>query len=151
MNESRIVVAQFCDDIRQEVGNKHSLMGCYGDEIIFETLPAVLPKLCIKVQAITPRDHPFERLNIKAFLNSDMLAEMEVPPEQLAIGRKLVEKRTNSKRLSVIVMLVLAPLVISESTMLRIEAETEEGKIEGSKVNIRERDREPITEVPVKS
>jgi len=34
-----------CDDIREEINNKVSLMGVYGKEIIFNQLPAILPKL----------------------------------------------------------------------------------------------------------
>lgn len=34
------------DDIRFEKGNKISLMGIYGDDIIFETLPGIISKLC---------------------------------------------------------------------------------------------------------
>jgi hypothetical protein len=37
------------DDVREEKGNKISLMGIYSDKIIFDKLPAVLPKLCIAV------------------------------------------------------------------------------------------------------
>jgi hypothetical protein len=36
-----------CDDIREEKNNKFSLMGIYGKEIVFNKLPALLPKLCI--------------------------------------------------------------------------------------------------------
>ena len=36
-----------CDDIREEKNNKFSLMGMYGKEIIFNKLPALLPKLCL--------------------------------------------------------------------------------------------------------
>ena len=34
------------DDIRFEKGNKISLMGIYGEEIVVESLPAILLKLC---------------------------------------------------------------------------------------------------------
>jgi hypothetical protein len=36
-----------CDDIRNEAGNKLSLMGLYHDEIRLERLPGRLHKLCI--------------------------------------------------------------------------------------------------------
>jgi hypothetical protein len=35
-----------CDDIRQEVGNESSLMGCYGVSMVLTDFPVVLPKLC---------------------------------------------------------------------------------------------------------
>ena len=36
-----------CDDVRQETGNKYSLMGVYGADLVFAQLPALLPKLCV--------------------------------------------------------------------------------------------------------
>jgi hypothetical protein len=40
-----------CDDIRQEMGNKISLMGIYGKEVIIPDIPFVFPKLCIWLMA----------------------------------------------------------------------------------------------------
>ena len=40
------MVALFCDDVRNEVGNKLSLMGVYGQDLLLPELPAMLPKLC---------------------------------------------------------------------------------------------------------
>jgi hypothetical protein len=39
----------FSEDIRQEVGNKLSIMGLLSGELTFETLPASLPVLCFTV------------------------------------------------------------------------------------------------------
>ena len=39
---SRIPITLICDDIRQEVGGKQSLMGLYNDAIIFEANPFVI-------------------------------------------------------------------------------------------------------------
>jgi hypothetical protein len=39
-----------CDDVRQEVHNKYSLMGIYEKDIVFDSLPALLPKLCLVVR-----------------------------------------------------------------------------------------------------
>lgn len=35
-----------CDDIRQEVGNKISLIGIYPGNVMFMSIPSVIPKLC---------------------------------------------------------------------------------------------------------
>ena len=39
-------ITLIADDIREEKGNKISLIGIYGDDIICESLPAMLSKLC---------------------------------------------------------------------------------------------------------
>jgi len=36
-----------CDDIRQEMGNKISLMGTYGKDVIVPSIPFIFPKLCL--------------------------------------------------------------------------------------------------------
>lgn len=38
-----------CDDVRNEVGNKLSLMGIYGPELWVGRLPVAMPRLCIVV------------------------------------------------------------------------------------------------------
>jgi hypothetical protein len=35
------------DDVRHELGNKHSVMGVYADTIIVPKLPTLLPKICL--------------------------------------------------------------------------------------------------------
>lgn len=38
--------ATFCDDIRQEAGNKLSYMGIYGTNLVVPAFPTLLPKFC---------------------------------------------------------------------------------------------------------
>jgi hypothetical protein len=59
MTGKRTVIAQFCDDVRQEIGNKFSLMGCYGTDLYVPAFPFTLPKLCAFVHVRTPRERPF--------------------------------------------------------------------------------------------
>lgn len=135
MSASRIVIAQFCDDVRHETGNKYSLMGCYGDELIIDKLPAALSKLCAQIRAITPIDRPFIKLIFRAFLLDDCIAEIDMP---------ISESTTHSSRpgvsyMGVMAIMAFSPLVILEPCHLRIEAETEDGILHGSRLFIRER------------
>lgn len=41
------IFAQFCDDIRQEVGGKTTLVGLYNEVIIADALPCILAKFCV--------------------------------------------------------------------------------------------------------
>ncbi len=45
----RTIFPIICDDIRQEVGGKTSLMGVYGDHIVLTKFPFTFPKLCFQV------------------------------------------------------------------------------------------------------
>jgi hypothetical protein len=138
MNETRIVVSQFCDDVRHEFGNKISLMGCYGDEMLFDKLPALLPKLCIHMRAITLLDKPFTKLTFRAFQGPDLIAEINVPTEQLVIPQN-IEKRSDARRIGVMVVMAVSPLVVNELCVIRTEAECEEGILDGSPIYLREK------------
>lgn len=51
--------ALFCDDIRQEISNKVSLIGIYGSHMLVSEMPAKLPKLCVHFQIeLEPKEVP---------------------------------------------------------------------------------------------
>lgn len=139
MTEARSLVALFCDDVRHEVGNKYSLMGCYGDELIIEKLPALLPKLCVQLRAQTPLDRPFKKLIFRAFLNDDLLAEIEMPEDQLEHAAAVIGAREDALRLTIMAIMGLSPLAVSEPSILRVEAETEDGVLRGGHLRFRQR------------
>lgn len=139
MNTQRIVVAQFCDDIRREIGNKYSLIGCYSDELIVDKFPAVLPKLCAQIRAITTLDQPFKRLIFRAFLNDEQFAQIEIPQQDLVKGTEIVQRRPFAMRISLIAMMQFSPFPFSQESQLRVEAETEDGIVPGSFLVLRER------------
>ena len=55
----------FCDDIRQEVNGKLTLVGCYGSDLhILGTYPAVLPTLAAHINIRLPFSLAIESLKI---------------------------------------------------------------------------------------
>ena len=70
-----------CDDIREEKNNKFSLMGMYGKEIIFNKLPALLPKLCILILIEEVREK-FAKIEITMKLpkTKPQVFNRQVPP-----------------------------------------------------------------------
>jgi hypothetical protein len=140
MSHDRYIVTQFCDDIRMEVGNKYSLIGCYGDELIVENIPGTLPKFCVQTRAITPTGRLFSKLVFRAYLNDEMLGELVLSETQLAEGRAMLASRPGSERLSIMAMMVFSPLNIAAPGQMRIEAETDDGTLSGNRIFIRRRD-----------
>ena len=67
-----IATALFCDDIRFELGNKHTYVGCYDAEIVLPELPFVLPKFCISVE-LHLREFPLDEtpIELRIFLPGD--------------------------------------------------------------------------------
>jgi len=63
----------FCDDIRQEIGNKVTLVGCYGDELYVPDFPAHIHKLCVHfiLTSIDERSDQDLDVSVMTFINSD--------------------------------------------------------------------------------
>jgi hypothetical protein len=135
MNEKRIIVTQFCDDVRYEMGNKFSLIGCYSDELIVEKLPVALPKLCVQIRVFTLVEKPFSKLVIRALLGEEIIAEADLHVNEAAI----LNAPPDAKRMGLTTFMCFAPLGITEPTVLQIEAETEEGPLKGGRLVLRER------------
>lgn len=135
----RLLLATFCDDIRYEHGNKHSLMGCYKQDLVVNQLPAALPKLCAAVLVLTPIDQPFEKLTICARLDNESLAELELGEDQLLTVKSemVTQRRAGRRKVEVTCHMAFTPFVITQEGELRIEAISEEGTIKGSTLQIR--------------
>lgn len=75
----------FCDDVRQEVGNKASIIGTYGPEITIQgTPPLSLPQLCASVwircdPANLPEKMTFRLLRSVPELEDEQLFEAKLP------------------------------------------------------------------------
>jgi len=61
----RYVHALWCDDIRQEVGNKPSFMGVYTGGLTIPTLPTVLPRLAVWTWVAVPLDIEVRSVNVR--------------------------------------------------------------------------------------
>jgi len=81
------VRVHYCDDVRQEIGGKYSLMGCYNAVMLLESAdggPCVLPKVCAAIEIFAPIAKQFNSMTIRARLNDEVLGELVLPPEQIA-------------------------------------------------------------------
>lgn len=135
-NADRFLTATYCDDIRQELGNKLSLMGCYQGELIVSRVPVALPKLCVYASVWTPKEQPFKSLIIRIVQGDDVeLARIELPEAGLAEAAQIRDETATRKAVSTAI--AFAPFVIEKSTSLRVVANTEEGEIIGPRLLIK--------------
>jgi hypothetical protein len=131
----RHVEVIYCDDIRQEVGNKFSFMGIYTTELTVPS-PVVLPKLCIAVKVATDKDDPFESLEVRIVKGDDeieLLSTGLIPP----MSADIVPQDKNSTRLIFLLTFVLAPFQIEEETIIRVKANTEREELRSTPLRIR--------------
>lgn len=84
---NRYVHAIWCDDIRQEIGNKPSLMGVYTAGITLPSLPIILPRLAAYISIITAKENPFKNLALKILRDDGFILatlQHELPDHDLS-------------------------------------------------------------------
>lgn len=133
MSNPRISTCLFCDDIRQEIGNKISLMGVYSAEIIFPiSPPVVMPRLALMVLLVTELD------DIPGYLKVRVLA----PPnrtEILSFGDELVLSPGHTEGAQKIVWRTLAwlpPFQITEQGYLEVMVDSGLGEERAGRIHL---------------
>jgi hypothetical protein len=111
----------FCDDIRLELGNKHSLMGCYGSGIMLDAAPTVIPRLCAKVTIYIPRGTEFSNVALKVQFNNDLIAQMAATPENIESAKR----ECVSDYVLIMFLVTLSPLAVSDVGALRLYADVD--------------------------
>jgi len=125
----------FCDDIRQEVGNKLSILGIYEGDIVFSVPPpAALPKFGIIVWLQTDIDNPPEKFSIRGL----------VPPNQKVAFSATVRKvefnknpADDAKRLNLKTIIPIINMEFTEEGPLEVFVDTEEGTFRAGRLFIR--------------
>ena len=134
-NADRFVHAIFCDDIRQEMGNKVSFMGCYQGELIVPFVPLLLPKLCVQVTISTTKERPIKSLTVRLDQGANPIAAFEVCSDDFS--RSTPPAPDDATRLSASVGVMLSPFSITEQGNLRVVVITEEGEMPGPRLRLR--------------
>lgn len=130
----RHVEAIYCDDIRQEVGNKISYIGVYAGELNVSA-PVVLPKLCIAINVVTDKSDPFESLAVRVLQGED---NVEIVSTGLVpIPKNIPVPDSGNACIVGRFMFVMAPFQIDRDTVLRVRAKTEREELKGPALRIR--------------
>lgn len=131
-NGSRYLEVIYCDDIREEVGNKFSYMGVYSGELTVPNAPVLLPKLCVVAKAITDIANPFESLEVRIVMvkgddETEILSTGPIP-----CPADLPRQHDDSTRFMAQMTFMLSPFQINEETILRVKAITEREELSGT-------------------
>lgn len=128
---TRFAYAIFCDDIRNEVNGKISLMGIFGNLMYLPEFPAVLPKLCAVLTASTPANRPFQSVSFKGTMDENVVFEMALDSNQMEQMRQqssgLIE---DPKGFEAKAMVVLSPLHLAAPTKIKISIVADGEEIE---------------------
>ena len=72
--------ATFCDDVRQEVGNKLSYLGVYGPNLIVQSYPTTLVKLCCVMSVRLPAGAAPKQVVFRLLKDDETLYETDLSP-----------------------------------------------------------------------
>lgn len=121
----------FCDDIRQEVGGKYSLVGCYGGElVVVSDGKAILPKLCASINIRIPTDYEFQEITLEITKtigdNKQALFKTSISFEEIksnAPENKRSEGVTTEENvLDLRMPWIISPFEVGEDCLLKVQA-----------------------------
>ena len=140
---TRILSTTYCDDVRQEVGGKLSLIGVYNGVMFVPQFPVTLPKLWVLATYSMPHDEPPKDLKIRVLKNTEPLADLDATAEylqQLANAREpVVPMPDGTQRVVTSQMHVcFSPLVLDGPCILRVVAITDTGEVRGLGLQIQQ-------------
>ena len=133
MSMTRHLEVIFCDDIREEVGNKLSVMGVYSADLTVPVLPIVLNKLCVVVRAITNNSDPFESLTVSVFQGDDS-AEL-ITTGQIALPVSNPDSKESPLQV-VQLTFMLMPFQIDKETTIKVMATTEREELSSAGLRV---------------
>jgi len=89
MKIAKSIKTILCDDVRQEVGGKMSLMGIYSKDIIVNKVPVILPFINLVV-LLEDIKEPFNKIFVSVSIpNSDPINISYPAPPELAKGKNI--------------------------------------------------------------
>lgn len=133
---SRQAYTLFCDDIRQEVGNKLSFIGTYFSVMLVSNFPVALPKLCLALFATTPADRPFRQLTARVWKDDEMLVEIQVPEESVTAALEPRPDDSEDLVMAFRANLAFSPFQVDGPCRLRVRLLTEDGELKAGALRI---------------
>jgi hypothetical protein len=123
---SPLGTAIFCDDIREEVRGKVSLIGVYSGVLtIAAPLPILLPRFCIRVTYLERPGESDEPVEIRVYLPHDDDVATVRQPLDMGTLRKSVPPAPfegSERFLTSVVHVELSPFPIQKAGLVRVRA-----------------------------
>jgi hypothetical protein len=123
------IVAFFCEDIREEKSNRHSVVGLLGDNLTVPSVPGLLPRLGVYARGRFDIEKPPKSFVVRLVFpwQEEPIQVGQMLPEEIQTA---FDKAQNSGRdsLGIMVRSVFSPFPIRGAGRIRILVET------GSKV-----------------
>jgi hypothetical protein len=138
MNNDRYAFCLYCDDVRQEVGGKMTLVGVYQGGIqINAPLPVTIPQLHIVCNIRTPIDRPFKSLAFRLMFGDEEVAASTIPDDFLEglIHTSAPREESNSGIFNM--QIGVQNILVTKPGKMVMLVTTEEGELRSNALEIR--------------
>jgi hypothetical protein len=121
-------VALFCEDIREEKKETHTVVGVFGDIIVVPGFPGAMPKFGVYIRINIPVDNDPCKFDIFFnYPNGERVLAVTV--EQSLVASTIADaKKTNNPIAGIVSHLVASPFPITEDGRICIEIQWDEKK-----------------------
>jgi hypothetical protein len=130
------MVALFCDDVRNEVGNKLSLMGVYGQDLLLPELPATLPKLCAVMMLDLPAGTSAREAVFVLKSGEEIVGRAVVSVGEARRARGEALATDSGERLSIRFIAQMSPMVFAAPCELNAYAELAGEVVHGGRLKV---------------
>ena len=130
----RFVHTIWCDDIRQEIGNKPSFMGVFTGGVLLPTVPALLSKLGVYTWVVSPIGNPIKSLQLRV-VRDDGVVLAEINQDGVPDG--VVADAQDAMRQQIVVGITMGPIEIPvECKWFVVKVMADDDELEGPKLRI---------------
>lgn len=137
MSTEPFMWAVFCDDVRQEIGNKLSYLGIYGPNLIVPEFPTTLVKLCCVFSLrVSLRKVP-KNVTFKLLRDDELLFEADVTPaESHAAANSGNADGTDAMALTIASIAQLISFPVTQRCTLRARAIVDGKELRGGALDL---------------
>ncbi len=129
----RFVHVIWCDDIRQEVGNKPSFMGVYTDGVVVPQLPTVLPRLSVWITVSASLQNPIQQFALRVE-RDDKSVLMQADDITLPVDSNELRSRGRTRQ-AALLGFTMAPLELPAGCKyLQVCVDTQDGDFFSAKL-----------------
>jgi hypothetical protein len=148
----------FCDDVRQEVGGKKTLVGVYGTVLYVPAFPTLIPKFYAITTLICDSTKIPRQLTIRLDYGKEEIAKADLTSEDLQefiteADKEAAEERgqfpeSDPSKIRLTVEIMVSPFVIREGRRLASHVETEHGSVRAGSLVVVQQDGVESTGLP---
>ena len=121
----------FCDDVRNEIGNKLSFMGIYGPNILLNEFPAVLPRFCVVMSLQLPAETQSDAVTFCLYKDDQEIGRAEASISEARKTAPTVPDSDEERRLTIRFIAQMTSLQLDGPCRLKARAEVDGETIKG--------------------